>query len=287
LFASTLVPYGSDASKDPPGMRATRRWYIAKSTNSPSRTERTSFRSATRTRSAFLTAEWRHLAMLNYAVDPEILAAHVPAGTTLDTWNGVHYLSVVAFRFLDTRIHGVPIPFHRNFDEINLRFYVGREGHEGWRRGVVFIKEVVPRKAIAAVARWVYNENYLACPTRSFITLPADDNGLVSYSWRPRGMPELAVEVSISGSSKVTAPGSQEEFITEHYWGYAAQRDGGTIEYRVEHPPWEVWPGHTAKLIGPVGQFYGRDFGEALSTAPVSAFVARGSPVIVRKGHRL
>ncbi len=238
-------------------------------------------------RPVFLTAHWRHLVMLNYVVDPVVLRPHVPRGTTLDEWSGRHYLSVVAFRFLGTRIKGVPIPCHRDFDEINLRFYVGRQGAEGWRRGVVFIKEVVPRWAVAAVARWVYHENYVACPTRSSVDLPNGVDGTLHFSWRPRRIGELAVSAAITGRPRSWDAGSEAEFITQHYWGYATQRDRGTKEYRVEHPPWKIWVAHGAELTGPVAEFYGPAFGEFLSRPPVSAFVATGSPVTVRQGQRL
>src|SRR5262245_60741200 len=120
----------------------------------------------------FLTAEWRHLVMLNYEIDPAALRARVPAGTELDSWNGKTFVSLVGFRVLRTRVLGVPVLFHRSsigkgisrtswgsFEEVNLRFYVRRRAPEGWRRGVVFVKEIVPKAAVAAVARWVYNEN--------------------------------------------------------------------------------------------------------------------------------
>src|SRR5262245_30634025 len=110
----------------------------------------------------FLTAEWRYLAMINYQVDPSILQASVPAGTELDQWRGRTFVSLVGFLFLKTRVLGLRIPFHENFEEINLRFYVRRRGAEGWRRGVVFIREIVPRQAIATAARIFYNENYAA-----------------------------------------------------------------------------------------------------------------------------
>ncbi len=41
---------------------------------------------------AFLKAEWRHLAMLNYAVDPALLAPHLPAGCELDFFGGQTFL---------------------------------------------------------------------------------------------------------------------------------------------------------------------------------------------------
>jgi hypothetical protein len=230
----------------------------------------------------FLTAEWRDLVMLNYAVDPTILAPHVPDGTEVDAWRGTTFVSLVAFSFLDTRVKGVAVPFHRNFEEINLRFYVRAKGPEGWRRGVVFVREVVPRRAIAAVARRLYNENYTACPTRCRRGTRAGTETL-EYGWRSNGE-WLSIGAAFSGRPALPAEGSEEEFITEHYWGYSSQRDGGTVEYRVEHPRWNVWTasGHTA--VGDFERFYGAEFGEALAASPSSAFVADGSAVVVRRG---
>jgi uncharacterized protein YqjF (DUF2071 family) len=235
---------------------------------------------------AFLTAEWRWLAMLNYEVEPAILESRVPRGTELDGWQGRTFVSMVGFRFLDTRVRGWAIPFHRNFEEVNLRFYVRRLGEDGWRRGVVFVREIVPRWAIATLARLVYGENYLALPMRHRQDLPqgeASIRGLVEYGWQHKGRWN-ALSARIAGAARPPAPGSQEEFITEHYWGYAAQRDGGTVEYRVEHPPWPVWRASDCALDCDVAALYGPEFAPSLSGAPSSAFVAAGSPVIVRRG---
>jgi uncharacterized protein YqjF (DUF2071 family) len=229
----------------------------------------------------FLTAEWRDLAMLNYEVDPGILAGHVPAGTELDRCNGRTLVSVVGFRFLRTRVLGIGVPFHRDFEELNLRFYVRRKAEEGWRRGVVFVREVVPRRAVALLARLLYNENYLACPMRHAIT-----PGRVSYGWRSGGRwHELSLDSE--GEPVLPAEGSEEKFITEHYWGYARQRDGGTVEYRVEHPRWPVRRAARAALDCDVVAFYGSTFATPLSGAPSSAFLAEGSPVTVHGGVRL
>ena len=70
----------------------------------------------------FLTAEGRNLVMLNYEIDPEVLARHVPVACELDDWQGHTFVSVVGFQFLHTRVLGFPIPFHRHFEEVNLRF---------------------------------------------------------------------------------------------------------------------------------------------------------------------
>lgn len=237
--------------------------------------------------SRFLTAEWRALVMLNYAVDPAILAPRMPAGVRLDTWRGQTLVSMVGFRFLHTRLLGAPVPFHTDFDEVNLRFYVRREAQGETRRGVVFVKEIVPLPALAWVARAAYNENYVALPMRHVVDLPtaAASQGRVAYEWRLDGRwNRLAAEVA--GEPSPLAPGSEAEFITEHYWGYARQRDGSTLEYGVEHPAWRVWRATTAELDADVAALYGAEFAPFLSRPPTSAFVADGSPVVVRRGVR-
>lgn len=227
--------------------------------------------------------------MLNYEIDPEILLPYVPRGAELDGWNSRNFVSVVGFLFLKTRVLGAPIPFHRNFEEINLRFYVRRRDDDDWRRGVVFVKEIVPRWAIATAARVVYNENYIARRMSHQIDLSNGTiapNGLVEYSWRD-GESWHRVRVRTIGESHQLAAGSEEEFITEHYWGYAAQRDGGCVEYQVEHPRWRVWQTSEAAFECDVKRVYGHQFVECLSARPSSAFVADGSEIVVRKGVRL
>lgn len=230
----------------------------------------------------FLTAEWRHLLMVNYVVDPGVLAPLVPAGTELDLWAGRAYASVVGFRFLNTRVLGVPVPFHRDFDEVNLRFYVRRRAGDEWRKGVAFVKEIVPKRAIAFVARTLYNENYVRHPMRSTVSVP----GPVRYEWHDAGAWE-GVSATAVGEPYAPAADSEETYITEHYWGYARQADGSTVEYGVEHPPWQVWRCEAPALACQVGRLYGEAFVPALSGPPASAFLADGSPVVVRRGVRL
>jgi len=239
--------------------------------------------------SSFLTAEWRCLAMLNYEIAPESLLPLVPKGTELDAWHGKRFVSMVGFLFLNTRVMGIAIPFHRHFEEINLRFYVRRKAEEGWRRGVVFVKEIVPRAAIALTARWLYNENYMALPTGNMILRSEIDRAniaSVKYSWNFRNKPNF-IELVARGEPSPFDEGSEEEFITQHYWGYSAQRDGGTVEYRVDHPAWRVWQAQSCRLECDIAHLYGKQFAPALSQAPSSAFLAEGSEVTVHKGRRI
>ncbi|MDF1504346.1 DUF2071 domain-containing protein [Roseisolibacter sp. H3M3-2] len=239
-------------------------------------------------RPAFLTAEWRWLLMLNYEVPPAALAPFVPRGTTLDLWEGRALASVVGFRFLRTRVCGVPVPLHRDFDEVNLRFYVRHETAAGEvRRGVTFVRELVPRRAIALVARVAYEEPYLAVPMRS--TTPpagADAPGRLAYEWR-RGGGWESVGAAAVGAPALPAAGSEEEFVTEHYWGYTPRRDGGTTEYEVAHPRWRVWAADAPTLRADVSRLYGQAFAGALAAPPRSAFVAEGSAVTVYRPRRL
>ena len=237
----------------------------------------------------FLSATWRYVAMLNYAVDPDLLAGLVPRGTELDTWQGRTYLSVVGFLFLDTRVRGVPIPFHRHFEEVNLRFYVRRQAEDGWRRAVVFVKEIVPRPAIAWVARMRYNENYVAQPMDHAIAYAAGEPGRVAsvtYRWHTAGRANR-LTMAVNELPQPLLPGSEAEFIAEHYWGYARQPDGGTVEYQVVHPPWTAAPAVAAELDCDVARVYGDRFVAALRTQPTSAFLADGSAVTVSNGIRL
>jgi uncharacterized protein YqjF (DUF2071 family) len=234
----------------------------------------------------FLTGAWQHLVMLNYPVAPAVLQPYLPAGTEIDFFAGQTYLSVVGFLFHDTRVLGLRVPFHRNFEEVNLRFYVRARSADGWRRGVVFVKEIVPRRLIAWVARVLYNENYVAIPMRHAVVLPAAGTGSVRYQWRHGGRWD-SVSAVIEGEPKPLAPGSEEEFITEHYWGDVRQRDGSTVEYQVEHPPWRVWTAHSAQLDCDVAGLYGGEFASSLQGSPASAFVAEGSPIMVRRGQLL
>ena len=238
-------------------------------------------------RRRFLTAEWRHLLMLNYPVERALLEPLVPPGTSLDTFQGRAYVSLVGFLFLNTRVLGVRVPFHRDFEEVNLRFYVRRFADGDWRRGVVFIKEIVPKPMIAAIARAAYNEAYVALPMQHQIELQPDGApASVELRWQ-QGKIAFSLRAKAANPARLPAPGSLDEFITEHYWGYVRQRDGGCVEYQVEHPQWRVWTAAEAKFDGDSTSLYGGDLATALRAAPTSAFIAEGSAVSVFMGTRL
>ena len=234
----------------------------------------------------FLTAQWRYLAMLNYEVDPAVLATLVPKGTLLDDENGRHYISLIGFLFLDTHIFGLPALFHESFEEVNLRFYVRRELPQESRRGVVFIREIVAMPLVARIANLAYNEPYEIAPTQHILRRTADELQSVEYSFGDRGS-TCRIAMHVAGLPTPLSPGSHEEFISERSWGFTKQAFGGTIEYAVDHPRWNVWRDARWELDGPLGDFYGEPFSSILSGAPASAFVAEGSAVAVHRPQRI
>jgi uncharacterized protein YqjF (DUF2071 family) len=234
----------------------------------------------------FLTARWEDLVLLNWDCPRELLDPLVPAGTELDDWQGRHLVSLVGFMFRRTRVLGIAVPGHVTFAEVNLRFYVRRVVDGEIRRAVVFIRELVPRRAIAAVARRLYNEPYLAVPMSSTIALDSRTGGHVEYRWGHAGR-TYRLSATASGAAMALARDSEAEYVTEHYWGYTRQRDGGTLEYRVDHPPWRVWAAAGPSFEGPAESLYGPGFARVLAGQPRSAHIAVGSAVAVYRGRRI
>ena len=233
----------------------------------------------------FLTARWEKLIMANYIIDPKVLERYVPIGTEIDFWQGNTYVSLVGFMFLNTKVKGIPIPFHQNFEEVNLRFYVRFKEEGEWKRGVVFVKEIVPKFAIAFVANTLYGENYISVPMKhSWQELP---EGLeTSYSWKFKGEWNQIKVITEKTTQSITA-GSEAEFITEHYWGYTKISKQKTGEYQVEHPKWKVYPVKNHDIQCNVDQLYGAEFAPFMQGAPSSIFMADGSDIIVREGRKL
>ncbi len=236
--------------------------------------------------SVFLKAEWRNLVFMNYEVNPGILAKYLPPNTELDTFNGIHYVSLVGFLFKDTRVKGVIVPFHRTFEEINLRFYVRSWQNGKWKRGVVFIKEIVPKKLIALVANKVFGENYEASDMRHLWSFPEPERLSVEYMWR-HGNQLNWVTATAEGLARYPAKASEEEFICEHYFGYTKDKHGVTTEYEVEHPQWRMHKVLHYTVRCPFDKVYGADFAFMNTAKPKSVFLADGSEIRVLDKKKL
>jgi uncharacterized protein YqjF (DUF2071 family) len=234
----------------------------------------------------FLTAEWRKLIMAQYEVPATALTPALPRGLELDLFHGHCYVSLVGFLFDRVRVLGVAIPHHIRFEEVNLRFYVKRTEADGrCKRGVVFLREFVPRYAISLVARSLYDEPYATLPTRHRFASSGDDLQ-VEYEWRYQSRWQR-LAVTAGAEAQPIQADSEAEFITEHYWGYTRRRQGHTSEYGVEHPRWSVYPIRDSQIEVDFGRIYGETFAALTNAAPASVLLAEGSAVRVMQGNRL
>jgi uncharacterized protein YqjF (DUF2071 family) len=228
---------------------------------------------------SFLKAEWRKLALANYIIDQKLLVKYLPVGTELDFWNGNCYVSLVGFMFTNTKLLGIKIPFHTNFEEVNLRFYVKRFEDGEWKRGVVFIKEIVPKKALTFIANNVYNENYETLPMEHYWDTE-NNKRTVLYKWKKDNVwHEFKIIASIE-KFKIEHR-SETEFITEHYWGYAKVNKKKSNEYEVTHPKWEVYNVNEYEIKVDFGAVYGKEFEILNSIKPNSVMLAEGSEITV------
>jgi uncharacterized protein YqjF (DUF2071 family) len=232
-------------------------------------------------RGIFLRAEWRDLAVLTYPMDPAVLQPHLPRGLRLDLWEGHAMASLVGFRFLKTRVLGIRVPFWGSFPEVNLRFYVARDTPQGERRGVVFVKELVPYPVVAWIARELYNENYEAMPMSQQVV-----TGSAEYRWQSADR-ENRLNVTASGLPRLPEDDSLDTWIVDHHWGYSRGKDGSAIEYEVDRLPWRTYPIGSFDADVDIAGLYGNEFAEAFSQPPISVVLAEGSKVSVSFGQRL
>lgn len=234
---------------------------------------------------SFLKAEWRKLAIANYNINPNVLQPYIPKGTELDIWQNKCYVSLVGFMFKNTKILGVKVPFHINFEEVNLRFYVKRKVGDSWKRGVVFIKEIVPKPALTFVANTIYKEHYQTLPmAHSWKT--SDVSRMVNYKWKV-GTQWQSFQVDANLDAIITPNQSEIEFITEHYWGYARINDKKTNEYEVTHPKWLHYPVRSYTIDVDFGLTYGKDFQFLNELKPESVMLAEGSEITVESKKTL
>jgi len=220
----------------------------------------------------FLTARWEHLLFFNYSIPEDVLAPYVPAWTSIDRFSDHVFISLVAFLFNKTRVLGIPVPGHRCFEEVNLRFYVVPQ-NDPTRRSVTFIKEIVPRSVIPIIANRFFYENYVALPMSH-----VNEEDQHRYSWKNKTENEISATIT----RELTLPekGSIAEFITEHYWGYS-KGPNCTIEYQVEHPQWPTCQLDQFQILVDFAETYGDEFGFLNKLEPDSVLYARGSEVSV------
>lgn len=226
-------------------------------------------------RRTFLTARWGNLILANFRVPEELLRPLVPPNCELDRRDGACWASLVGFQFLGTRVLGVGWPGFRDFPEWNLRFYVSHEG----RRGVCFVREFVPQRTVATIARVLYNEPYRAARmTMDVRDQPDALAATYTVTWAGRVHSLRAV-----GTRPAVRPGpdSAEHWFKEHAWGYGTSRRGALIRYEVSHPEWDVYPVREFAADVDWGALYGPQWAPMTGAQPESVVLAAGGAIAV------
>lgn len=227
----------------------------------------------------FLSARWENIIMANYSVNPDLLTSFLPNGVELDFHDNKTYVSLVGFMFKRTSLFHIPIPFLGTFEEINLRFYVKRVEGDSIKRGVVFINETVPYKLVAWLANKLYKEHYISIPTKSKIEI-TDKSKSINYQWKINNQWNH-ISVNAAKEKCPMLPGSIEEFIFEHYYGYTKINNLLSQEYKVNHPSWLINEVTDYDIHCDFKSMYGDSFAYLNNQRPDSVIIAEGSPVSV------
>jgi hypothetical protein len=215
-----------------------------------------------------LTARWVDLLLVTYPIPDRLLEPRLPPGCSLDRYQGAALGSLVAFDFVDTKVGGIAWPGFTDFPELNLRFYV--RGPDG-ARGVCFIREYVPSRLVAWIARGLYNEPYRAVPYRKdgAAHLLAVGGREHRIAWHSDGEPFVPEDSSLA------------HFLKEHQLGFGVDRRGARTTYRVEHPVWRIWPRVEPRLEVDFALLYGEEWRFLGDLEPLSVVHAEGSAIAV------
>ena len=233
--------------------------------------------------SPFLTARWEDLILVTYRIPADLLTSRIPPGLEAerlpDDPPGTAYISLVAFRFLDTKVKGLPVPLHRDFPEVNLRVYV-RTIREPKRRGVLFISELVPKPAITMIANLVYHEHYRTVPMETQIDNIGDAKRRHVLSIE---LGERTHKIACTGRLPATSVAADglEDFFKEHTWGFGRDDEGGLVTYRVDHPVWNVFEAPELDLDVNFHELYGDPWSILDGAEPFHVMFAEGSEITV------
>jgi len=225
----------------------------------------------------FLRAEWNNLVMANYIVPQELLLPFLPYKTELNLFGGEAYVSLVGLMFLNTKVFGISVPLHENFEEVNLRFYVKYNDHGTWKKGVVFIKEIVPKRAVSFIANNVYGENYETMRMKHFHQ-DNGDNLSVGYEWKFNNQWNKISAIAEKRAKKII-PDTCECFFADHYWGFTKYSNTKTYYYNIEHPVWQTFKVISHDIQCDFGALYGDGFSFLNHQKPKQVLMTKGSQI--------
>ncbi len=182
-----------------------------------------------------MAQSWHDLLFAHWPVDSDALAALLPPGLTLDTFDGRAWLGVVPFQMSGVRLRGSPaIPGTHAFPELNVRTYV----RVGERPGVWFFSLDAANALAVAVARSWFHLPYF----RARMVCEPDGADIVYASERTHSGAAAAVfrgRYGPGGPIRVAEPGTLEHWLTERYCLYASS-PRGLVRGEIHHARWPL-----------------------------------------------
>lgn len=233
----------------------------------------------------FLQADWNKLICANYIIDPKILEKYIPFGTILDLHQEKCYVSLVCFKYSNTQLFGIKFPFYKNFEEINLRFYVKREISPGiWRKEAAFTQLFFPKRPLTFIANFIYKENYKTRPIKH--TLKKNEfHDVTTYYIKNKKW--FHISVSYDRKLHPIVKTSSEYFFHGHLWGTAKVNSKSSTSYKIEHPEWKTYSITNWEINVDFGSLFGNDFKFLNAIKPESVMMTEGSKVTVKKKHMI
>jgi len=211
---------------------------------------------------------WSDLLFAHWPTNAAGLAALLPRGLTLDTWEGEAWVGVVPFRMPYLSIRGLPdVPPFMRLLEINVRTYV----RVGGKPGVYFFSLDADNPITVEVARRWYSLPYLnarfdcdfSTPVVRYHVERTDSRaapGVFRASYRP------------SSALRPAAPGSLEDWLTARYALYTSTRRGRLMRGDITHAPWSLAPAEAEIQQHTLAQSHGITLAD---TAPLLHYAER------------
>jgi uncharacterized protein YqjF (DUF2071 family) len=223
----------------------------------------------------FLSASWSQLVLLTFEVPEALVRAHLPRSVAPDRWRGATHASLVALRMHDVHLRGWRVPGFTEYPQVNLRVYA----RHGGDAAVAFVRELVPSRVIAALARLRYGEPFALARIASRVAEGRDDVS-VEYRFGPV-QPGYRVAVTASRAGAVPRDDSFEHYLLERTLGCREDRRGRLCVFRVTHPPWAIRAIASVAYEVDFAALFGTEWACLNALTPVSTVVAVGSAVAV------
>jgi len=181
-----------------------------------------------------MTQTWNDVLMAHWPIPRADVRCRVPWTFDLDLFDGMAWVSVVAFHMTNVAPRGIPsIPGLSAFPELNVRTYVRLDDQPGV---YFFSLDATSRWAVGAARR------LLNLPYHTALITLVQSRSSVRYESVRRSAPEAAFKAVYGplGAAAPARPGTLGHFLTERYCLYNQYSDGRSYKLDIHHRPWPL-----------------------------------------------